>query len=90
MNKSQEFRHFISFGSDPQLLLPLYITRTELSTAATDLSAAQAELKCLAGCGAKFQELEQALQQVLSSYSWRMTEPVRDVMLFLRKRLRNR
>lgn len=68
----------------------LYVTRTDLSTAKTDLSAARSELKSMGECRAKCQELQQTLQQVLTSYSWRMTEPVRDMMLFLRKRPRSR
>jgi len=68
----------------------LYVTRIDLSTAKMDLAAALSELKSLGECRAKCQELEQTLQQALTSYSWRMTKPVRDVMLFLRKRPRRR
>jgi hypothetical protein len=68
----------------------LYVTRIDLSTAKTDLEAALSEMKSLGECRARCQELEQTLQQALTSYSWRMTKPVRDVMLFLRKRPRRR
>jgi hypothetical protein len=68
----------------------LYVTRTDLSTAKADLSAARSELKSLGECREKCQGLEQTLQQVLTSYSWRITMPVREVMLFLRRRPRSR
>jgi hypothetical protein len=68
----------------------LYVARTDLSMAKMDLSAAQSELSSLSECRTKCQELEQTLQQVLTSYSWRITDPVRKVMLSLRRRPRNR
>jgi hypothetical protein len=47
-------------------------------------------LKSLGECREKCQGLEQTLQQVLTSYSWRITMPVREVMHFLRRRPRSR
>jgi hypothetical protein len=68
----------------------LYVTRTDLATAKADLAAAQAELRNLDECRLKCAELERILQEVVTSYSWRVTAPVRGVMESLRKGSRTR
>lgn len=68
----------------------LYVTRTDLATAKADLTAAQAELRNLGECRQKCAELERTLQEVVTSYSWRVTAPVRGAMEYLRKGSRTR
>lgn len=63
----------------------LYVTRTDLATARADLETAQTELKKLGECQARCRELEQAIEGVVKSYSWRITKPVREVMMLLRR-----
>jgi chromosome segregation ATPase len=68
----------------------LYVTRTDLATTRADLEAAQERLKILDECQAKCERLEHALQDVEISYSWRVTKPIRELMVFLRKGPRSR
>lgn len=68
----------------------LYVTRTDLATAKADLAAAHTELKNLSECRLKCAELERILQDVVTSYSWRVTGPVRGAMELLRKGSRSR
>jgi hypothetical protein len=68
----------------------LYVTRTDLATAKADLAAAHAELNNLGECRLKCAELERILREVVTSYSWRVTAPVRGAMEYLRKGSRTR
>jgi hypothetical protein len=65
-------------------------TQSELYVTKADLTTAQAELKELDKCRLKCEELERVLEGVVTSYSWRVTSPIRSLMEFLRRGPRSR